>query len=182
VLDTLPSAESKRAYRQGLDDFFRWSEAEELGRFTKATVNAYRASLEAQRLSPSTINQRLSAIRKLAMEAADNGFMPPELAAAISRVRGTPCRCVVVHHLYRFPGEQLYVSDDRGGARSASHLYWTIRRCTTSHVLCRITARTWYAAGTRVHLGIAGNCRNDASFAIAAHRRRAISFEKPVGI
>lgn len=31
VLDTLPSSESKRAYRQGLDDFFRWSEAEELG-------------------------------------------------------------------------------------------------------------------------------------------------------
>ena len=27
VLDTLPSAESKRAYGQALDDFFRWSEA-----------------------------------------------------------------------------------------------------------------------------------------------------------
>jgi site-specific recombinase XerD len=82
------SAESKRAYRQALDDFFRWSEAEELGGFNKATVNAYRASLEARRLSPSTINRRLSAIRELAMEAADNGFMPPELAAAISRVKG----------------------------------------------------------------------------------------------
>jgi site-specific recombinase XerD len=88
VLDTLPSTEIKRAYRQGLDDFFRWSEAEELGGFTKATVNAYRADLEARRLSPSTINQRLCAIRKLAIEAADNGFMPPELAAAISRVKG----------------------------------------------------------------------------------------------
>ena len=30
VLDTVPSPESKRAYRQRLDDFFRWSEAEEL--------------------------------------------------------------------------------------------------------------------------------------------------------
>jgi site-specific recombinase XerD len=88
VLDTLPSSESKRAYRQGLDDFFRWSEAEELGGFTKAAVNAYRANLEARKLAPSTINQRLSAIRKLAIEAADNGFMPPEVAAAIARVRG----------------------------------------------------------------------------------------------
>jgi site-specific recombinase XerD len=88
VLDTLPSAESKRAYRQALDDFFHWCEAEAAGAFTKATVNAYRASLEARGLSPSTINQRLSAIRKLAVEAADNGFMPPELAAAISRVKG----------------------------------------------------------------------------------------------
>lgn len=51
-------------------------------------MNAYRANLESRRLSSSTINQRLSAIRKLAIEAADNGFMPPEQAAAISRVKG----------------------------------------------------------------------------------------------
>ena len=88
VLDTLPSPESKRAYRQALDDFFRWCGAEAADGFSKATVNAYRASLDARRLPPSTINQRPSAIRKLAMEAADNGFMPPELASAISRVKG----------------------------------------------------------------------------------------------
>jgi len=29
VLDTLPSPESKRAYGQALDDFFRWCEAVE---------------------------------------------------------------------------------------------------------------------------------------------------------
>ncbi len=51
-------------------------------------MNSYRASLEVGKLSPSTINQRLSAIRKLAMEAADNGFMPPNTATAISRVKG----------------------------------------------------------------------------------------------
>ncbi len=88
VLDTLPSPESKRAYRQALDDFFRWCETETTDGFTKATVNSYRASLEARRLSASTINQRLCAIRKLAMEAADNGFMATELAASISRVKG----------------------------------------------------------------------------------------------
>jgi len=86
VLDTLPSPESKRVYRQTLDDFFRWFEAADVGEFTKAAVNAYRASLEARKLSPSTINQRLSAIRKLAMEAAGNGLMPPTVSAAISRV------------------------------------------------------------------------------------------------
>jgi integrase len=88
VLDTLPSPESKRAYRQALDDFFNWCEAAAAGEFTKATVNAYRVNLETRQLSPSTINQRLSAIRKLAMEAADNGLMPPPVAAAISRVKG----------------------------------------------------------------------------------------------
>jgi site-specific recombinase XerD len=89
VLDTLPSPESKRAYCQALDDFFRWCGAQAIDGFTKATVNAYRANLEERLLSSSTINQRLSAIRKLAMEAADNGFMPPEQASAISRVKGT---------------------------------------------------------------------------------------------
>jgi site-specific recombinase XerD len=88
VLDTLPSPESKRVYRQALDDFFRWFEAAGNGEFTKAAVSAYRASLEARKLSASTINQRLSAIRKLAMEAADNGLMPPTVAAAISRAKG----------------------------------------------------------------------------------------------
>ena len=88
VLDTLPSPESKRAYGQALDDFFRWCGAEVVDQFTKATVNAYRANLEARRLSSSTINQRLSAIRKLAIEAADNGFLPPAQASAISRVKG----------------------------------------------------------------------------------------------
>jgi integrase len=88
VLDTLPSPESKRAYGQALDDFFRWCGDESVEGFTKATVNTYRASLEARQLSSSTINQRLSAIRKLAIEAADNGFMPPQQATAISRVKG----------------------------------------------------------------------------------------------
>lgn len=73
---------------QALDDFFRWCGAEAIDGFNKATVNAYRANLESRHLSSSTINQRRSAIRKLAMEAADNGFMPPEQAAAISRMKG----------------------------------------------------------------------------------------------
>ena len=88
ALDTLPSTESKRAYGQALDDFFRWCEDAVAEEFTKAVVNSYRASLEARNLSSSTINQRLSAIRKLAMEAADNGLIPPNTATAISRVKG----------------------------------------------------------------------------------------------
>jgi site-specific recombinase XerD len=88
VLDSLPSRESKRAYRHALDDFFRWCDVEGVGTFTKAAVNAYRTSLEARNLSSSSINLRLSAIRKLAVEAADNGLIPPDLASAISRVRG----------------------------------------------------------------------------------------------
>jgi len=88
VLDGLGSPESRRAYSWALDDFLRWCATEAPGGFTKATVNAYRSRLEVQGLSAATINIRLSAIRKLALEAADNGLMPPELAAGIARVKG----------------------------------------------------------------------------------------------
>jgi len=92
VLDSVTSPHSKRAYEQALDAFERWC-AETGGPrgypgFTKATVQAWRAALEAAGLAASSINVRLSAIRKLAAEAADNGLLAPELAAAIARVRG----------------------------------------------------------------------------------------------
>jgi integrase len=56
--------------------------------FNKAIVQEYRAALERRRLAASSINLKLSAIRKLAAEAADNGLIAPELAAGIQRVRG----------------------------------------------------------------------------------------------
>jgi site-specific recombinase XerC len=51
--------------------------------FTKATVSAWRVSLEARGLGSSSIIIRMSAIRKLAAEAADNGPLAPALAAGI---------------------------------------------------------------------------------------------------
>jgi site-specific recombinase XerD len=87
VLDAVPSLETKRAYGKALDDFLRWYVSERRD-FNKAAVSAYRVSLEQQHLSASSINVRLSAIRKLATEAADNRFLAPEIAAGISRVKG----------------------------------------------------------------------------------------------
>jgi integrase len=50
-------------------------------------VSAWRVSLEDRGLGSSSIIIRMSAIRKLAAEAADNGLLAPELAAGISRVK-----------------------------------------------------------------------------------------------
>ena len=50
-------------------------------------MSAWRVSLEARGLGSSSIIIRMSAIRKLAAEAADNGLLAPELAAGISRVK-----------------------------------------------------------------------------------------------
>lgn len=88
ALDSLSSAHSRRAYGKALDDFEQWCGANAADGFNKATVQRYRAALEERGLAPSSINVRLSAIRKLATEAADNGLCAPELAAAIGRVKG----------------------------------------------------------------------------------------------
>ena len=88
VLDSLPSPESRRAYGRALDDFLQWRQRHGVRGFTKAAVNAYRAHLEGRGLAASTVNLRLSAVRKLALEAADNGLMPGDLAQGIARVKG----------------------------------------------------------------------------------------------
>jgi site-specific recombinase XerD len=88
VLDSVASPHSRRAYAKALDDFLDWQQSACPGPFSKAMVQQYRARLEAGGLAPSTINVRLAAIRKLAGEAADNGWLAPELAAGIRRVRG----------------------------------------------------------------------------------------------
>jgi len=87
VLDSVSSPITKRVYNMALDEFMVWFRQEPRPGFTKATVSAWRASLEARGLGSSSIIIRMSAIRKLAAEAADNGLLAPELAAAISRVK-----------------------------------------------------------------------------------------------
>jgi site-specific recombinase XerD len=77
ALDGLTSAHSRRAYSNALEDFQQWCGANAADGFTKATVQRYRAALEERGLAPSSINVRLSAIRKLAAEAADNGRNSP---------------------------------------------------------------------------------------------------------
>lgn len=88
VTDSVTSPHSKRAYSRALLGFLDWYERSGRAGFSKATVNAYRAYLLEEGKSRSSINQALSAIRKLAAEAADNGLMPPALAVGVERVRG----------------------------------------------------------------------------------------------
>jgi integrase len=89
VVDGLGSEHSRRAYKKALVDFRIWYEAQD-GKpgLNKATVQGYKTALENLGLSPSTINQRMSAIRKLAQEAADNGLVDQTYANGIARVRG----------------------------------------------------------------------------------------------
>ncbi len=87
VLDSVSSPITKRVYNMALDEFFAWYELERRPGFYKATVSAWRVSLEGRRLGSSSIIIRMSAVRKLAAEAADNGLLASELAAGIQRVK-----------------------------------------------------------------------------------------------
>jgi site-specific recombinase XerD len=88
VLNSLGSPESERSYRFAMDDFIAWYCSEPRLAFNKTVVLRYRLQLEARRLSASTINVRLAAVRRLAYETADSGLLSPELAASIRRVKG----------------------------------------------------------------------------------------------
>src|ERR1700719_3737507 len=87
VLDSVSSPITKRVYNMALDEFLGWFQQAPRPGFTKATVSAWRVSLEVRGLGSSSIIIRMSAIRKLAAEPADNGLLAPELAAGISRVK-----------------------------------------------------------------------------------------------
>ena len=94
VLDSVSSPITRRVYNLGLDKFFEWYEREPRPGFTKATVCAWRVALEARGLGAVSINVRITAVRKLAVEAADNGLLAPELAAGIVRVKGVASKGV----------------------------------------------------------------------------------------
>jgi site-specific recombinase XerC len=89
VLDAVPSRLTKTMYSIALDEFFAWwAKLEPRPAFNRAAVQAYRASLETRGLSAATVNQKLSAIRKLAQEASYNGLLDATLAQGIRDVRG----------------------------------------------------------------------------------------------
>ena len=83
VINSLPSRESQRAYQHAIEDFIGWYCSEPRLSLNKAVVTHFRIYLESRHLAPATINGRLTAVRRLAYEAADSGLLSPELAAGI---------------------------------------------------------------------------------------------------
>src|SRR5271166_4753810 len=97
VLDSVSSPITRCVYNLGLDEFIAWFTLEPRpAGFTKATVTAWLVALEARGLGPIpiNINVRITAVRKLAVEAADNGLLAPELASGIARIKGVRSRGV----------------------------------------------------------------------------------------
>jgi integrase len=88
VLNTLASAHSRRSYKHAIEKFIAWYCSEPRLGFNRSVVVRYRSFLESLSLSAATINLHLSAIRRLADEAAESGWLSSELAIGVRRVKG----------------------------------------------------------------------------------------------
>jgi integrase len=85
VLNSVVSEHSKRNYAKALDDLFLFAASRPL---TRALLMEWRAAMN--KLSPSTVNVRLSAMRKLVSEARRNGMLGAEEAANLTEVPNIP--------------------------------------------------------------------------------------------
>src|SRR6266700_5385782 len=81
VLDAVPSPHTQRNYAKALDDLFAFCASRPL---TREVLMEWRAGMES--LSPSTINVRLSAVRKLVGEARRAGMIGQEEAASLTDI------------------------------------------------------------------------------------------------
>src|SRR5690348_18060774 len=110
VLDSVSSPITRRVYNLALDEFIEWFGREPRPGFTKASVNAWRGTLEARGLGSVSINVRITAIRKLAVEAADNGLLAPDLAAGITRVKGARAKGVRIGNWLSLRQAQILIN------------------------------------------------------------------------
>lgn len=87
VLNSLVSGHSRRSYKHAIEKFIAWYCNEPRLGFNRAVVVRYRSFLESLSLAAATINLHLSAIRRLADESAESGWLSPEVATGVRRVK-----------------------------------------------------------------------------------------------
>jgi hypothetical protein len=81
VLDSVPSPHTRRNCAKALDGLFAFCTSRPLSR---SLLMEWRAGMES--LSPSTINVRLSAVRKMVSEARRAGMIGQEEAANLTDI------------------------------------------------------------------------------------------------
>jgi len=85
VLKAVVSEHTRRNYAKALDELFAFSEQHKQP-LSRDLLMEYRAEMIERKLSPSTINVRLSAVRKLISEAKRNGILDAEQAAQMADI------------------------------------------------------------------------------------------------
>lgn len=87
VTNTVASPNSKRAYRGALIEFLTWFTESSYSTLNAAAINAYIESLRQAERSKAAINQHLTAIRKLAGQAATNGLISQLDAWGVDQIK-----------------------------------------------------------------------------------------------
>jgi site-specific recombinase XerD len=85
VLKAVVSPHTRRNYAKALDEVFAFSELRKQP-LSRDLLMEYRAQMIDRELSPSTINVRLAAVRKLIEEAKRNGILGAEQAAQMADI------------------------------------------------------------------------------------------------
>jgi site-specific recombinase XerD len=87
LLNATVSPNTARAYGSAVDDFEAYLKTSNLP-FNKQSIQAYRKHLIGLGASSATINLRMCALRRLAIEAADAGMLAEDELTKIQRVQG----------------------------------------------------------------------------------------------
>lgn len=114
VTQGLDSPNSRVMYAKNLTDFLGWYQDQHKTALTKSVVNEYKDYLKGLKYAPSSINQKLSAIRKLAVEASDNGLIDGQIASGVARVKGVKTAGVRIGNwLTKDQAERIINAPDR---------------------------------------------------------------------
>jgi integrase len=88
VISDITNPNTRRAYKGAITHFLNWWQSEGTPAFCKDIVLKYRLDLVNRGISAATINIRIQAIRKLALESLDRGLMNETIANGIRRMKG----------------------------------------------------------------------------------------------
>ena len=127
VLNGVASENSRRSYGLALDELSTFSNEQEQP-ISRTLILGFRAAMLERELSPSTINVKLSAIRKLVHEARRAGIISAEEASEMSdipNVRQNGTR--LGNWLTREQAKELLAVPDRSTLKE---------NATTSSLLC----------------------------------------------
>lgn len=110
VTDGLTSKYSKAMYAKNLDDFLSWYQDQGAPGLSKATIQHYKNHLLELDYAPATINQKLVAVRRLAVEAVDNNLLDPAMLEGIRRIKGVPMEGVRTGNWITLEQAQMLIS------------------------------------------------------------------------
>ena len=94
LIASLGNSVTRAMYGKAIRDFLTWHVEQSSPILSRSLMESYRTHLASCNYSPSSINQRLSAIRKLILQAGDDGLLPAEQALVVTRVHGVRKRGV----------------------------------------------------------------------------------------